>query len=233
MADETKTRIMVVDDEAAVRKLVAAFLEREGFEVLQACNGKECLESLEAQPGCDLIILDWMMPKLDGMGVLEELMQQEDPPPVLMLSARTLREDVMKALEAGAKDFVLKPVHKDTLLFKIKGILKQHGDSARKRAARRKPVNLGAYTVFAIVRLDEDGVYLESTFPLAKGTTVTVESQELSLKLDLPRSQHYSVRVAGCEGKGNKYRLYGEFVGLTQVVRDNIHKVSQEGGWTR
>lgn len=106
------TRILVVDDELDIAEAVRAVLEAEGYQVETAADGSECLQVLQAAPP-DLLLLDVMMPVLDGFGVLEEMRSADMSVPVVMMSA--IRPDSRLA-EYQIKAFLKKPFHLETLL---------------------------------------------------------------------------------------------------------------------
>jgi len=119
-----KQKILVVDDEKELIALVSLHMKMAGFEVFTAANGEKALElSREEKP--DLIILDLMIPKIDGWQVCEQL--REDPAtkdiPVIMLTARTQIEDKLKGFEAGADDYVTKPFSPRELVARVKRVL--------------------------------------------------------------------------------------------------------------
>lgn len=230
---DQRMKILVVDDDLSIRDLLVAVLTRDGYEAIAAPDGAAALTMLAENPDVVLIVLDWMLPVLDGIGVLAELQEQEDPPPVLMLTAKTSRNDVMQALEAGAKDYVVKPLQKSQLLFKIQNILQQDREGAKARAARRKPIHIAAHAPLTIADISETGVLLESPFPVEKGSIIFLVSESMALRLDVPRTHRFSVRVANVEGKGNKYKLGCEFVGMTPGVTKKIRQVSQASGWQK
>ena len=119
-------KIMVVDDEVALVSLLTQMLEKEGFEVIQAHSGKECLEKLEVERP-DLILLDIMMPGLSGWEVLEEIGKREDlnSIPVCMLTVKDLTEDTLtKESIKGLIDYVTKPFSREALISRIRGNLK-------------------------------------------------------------------------------------------------------------
>lgn len=118
-------KIMVVDDEAALLSLVTQMLEKEGFEVVQAHGGRECLEKLEHERP-DLILLDIMMPGLSGWEVLEEIGKREDlnSIPVCMLTVKDLTEDTLtKESIKGLIDYVTKPFSREALISRVRGNL--------------------------------------------------------------------------------------------------------------
>src|SRR5260370_13732455 len=108
-------RILVVDDEPDILLLHRLNLEGAGHEVLLAADGMKALERIgDERPDC--VVLDVMMPVLDGWGVLEALRERSDPPPVLVVSAKSAAADIEHALAMGAKGYLAKPFNAHTLL---------------------------------------------------------------------------------------------------------------------
>ena len=120
-----RRKILVVDDDEAVRNLVQRILEEAGYDVVTASNGQQALEKV-SQPGLSLILLDIIMPGLDGFEVLERIRQYENIP-VIMLSG--IREVTTKidTLTLGADDYIAKPFSKAVLLARIQAKLKRAG----------------------------------------------------------------------------------------------------------
>lgn len=117
------TRILVVDDEAALVELVRSYLEREQYEVLTAADGQTALELVySAQP--DLVVLDVMLPVLDGIEVCRQLRQFSDTY-VIMLTARTEEIDKILGLTVGADDYLTKPFSPRELVARIKALLRR------------------------------------------------------------------------------------------------------------
>jgi DNA-binding response OmpR family regulator len=117
-------RILLADDEEDIKTVVAMFLQTQGYEVVTAFDGLDALEKAKAED-FDLIILDIMMPVLDGFEVCKRLKEDERTRdiPVLMLSAAAHIESVNKGMEAGAEDYIVKPFEPDKLRQKIDEIL--------------------------------------------------------------------------------------------------------------
>ncbi len=101
------TKIMVVDDDPHIRELVRVFLRNEGFEVVEAENGVEALKKMES-PGADLVILDIMMPQMDGWELCRQLREHYDTP-LLMLTAKGETAQKVKGFELGTDDYLVKP----------------------------------------------------------------------------------------------------------------------------
>lgn len=116
-------RILVVEDNKLILETIAQSLSREGFEIIKASDGKECLHLLETDT-FDLIITDLYMPNINGLELLSTLLEQgKKTMPVLVLSAGGNEENVLKAFEMGADDFMIKPFSLSELNFRIKKLL--------------------------------------------------------------------------------------------------------------
>jgi len=118
-------RILVAEDEDKLREIVLKYLKKEGYEGIGAANGEEALDLwAEKQPDC--IILDVMMPIMDGFEVLAEI-RETDNVPVIMLTARREEDDKIQGFEVGADDYVTKPFSPRELMVRIKALLKRSG----------------------------------------------------------------------------------------------------------
>ena len=124
MGDEGGKRILVVDDERHIVRLAQVNLEKAGYEVVTAYDGKEALEAIAAQK-IDLVVLDVMMPYVDGFEVLQTL--RKDPKthdlPVIMLTAKAQDEDVFRGWQSGVDCYLTKPLNAMQLLFQVRRIL--------------------------------------------------------------------------------------------------------------
>ena len=109
------SRILIVDDEPDILLMLRLNLEAEGHEVVLAADGEKALERIERDLP-ELVLLDVMMPVLDGWGVLERLRPRADAPPVVVVSARTGEDDMAHALRLGACEYVTKPFDPERLL---------------------------------------------------------------------------------------------------------------------
>ncbi len=125
---DTKKRILVVDDERGLAKIIRLNLEQDGFEVVEANNGAQAMEKLRTTLP-DLILLDVMMPDMDGFTVLR-MVREIGNTPVIMLTAKGQEEDKIKGLELGADDYVTKPFSPRELTSRIRAVLRR-GNFAR------------------------------------------------------------------------------------------------------
>jgi two-component system response regulator MprA len=120
-------KILVVDDERAVRESLRRALELEGYEIELAGDGSEALRRVEANGEPDAVILDVLMPGLDGLEVCKRLRRAGSRLPVLMLTARDEVEDRVAGLDAGADDYVTKPFALEELLARLRALLRRTG----------------------------------------------------------------------------------------------------------
>src|SRR5881409_3285450 len=117
-------RILIIEDELPMRTALADVLEAEGYRILTAGDGESGLHrAIEEKP--DLILLDIMMPKLDGYAVCQELRRLSNPVPVLMLTAKGQVEDRVTGLDAGADDYLVKPFSTEELLARVRALLRR------------------------------------------------------------------------------------------------------------
>ncbi len=132
--------ILVVDDDRKIVALVRTYLEREGYRVTTAHDGREALRQAEVDPP-DLIVLDLMLPEIDGFEVMRRLRAERDVP-VLMLSARSSLPERIIGLERGADDYLPKPFSPAELVVRVKAVLRRSQPSAARPVAETLPPTL-------------------------------------------------------------------------------------------
>lgn len=137
-------RILVVDDEPSITKLVSFNLEKAGYDVDTASDGQAALEKVQnTHP--DLIVLDLMLPKVDGLEVCKRLRQENNHIPVIMLTAKDEELDRVLGLELGADDYVTKPFSPRELVARVKAVLRRSAikDALEQGGERQKPLVIG------------------------------------------------------------------------------------------
>ena len=122
--------VLIVDDDERLCKMLRRTLIYEGFDVTTAGDGQEALRAVYAQRP-DVIVLDWMLPKLDGLDVLQALRADQNETPILMLTARDAIEDRVEGLEGGADDYLVKPFAPAELVARVRALLRRTGTSAQ------------------------------------------------------------------------------------------------------
>ena len=143
-------RILVVDDEERMRKLIGDFLKKEGYEVTEAADGEEALDTFYSNGDIDLIILDVMMPKIDGYGVLKEI-RETSQIPVIMLTAKDEEADELKGFELGVDEYIGNPFRPKLLVARVQAVLRRSGvsDEEGLLEAGDITVDLGAHEVIS------------------------------------------------------------------------------------
>ena len=119
-------KILVVDDEARMRKLVSDFLKKNGYQVIEAADGSEALDIFFEQQDIALIILDVMMPKMDGWQVCKEL-RAYSKVPIIMLTAKSEERDELLGFELGVDEYITKPFSPKILVARVEAILRRAG----------------------------------------------------------------------------------------------------------
>lgn len=147
MQEAQKFKILIAEDDPLSRRILEAFLAKRSYEVISATNGEEALKLLLREGAPRLAILDWMMPSMDGIQVCRKLREQAADRPyvyVLLLTARSEKEDLLKGLESGADDYVIKPfdpaelharLHVGRRILDLQDKLMAAGDELRFRAS--------------------------------------------------------------------------------------------------
>lgn len=122
-----KPRILIVDDEAPIRNMLAFSLNRAEMDVDVAADGDQALARLAQHPHPDLIVLDWMMPGLDGLQLTRTLRDREDCKdiPIILLTARGNERDRSRGLDSGADDYVVKPFSTRELISRVRAVLRR------------------------------------------------------------------------------------------------------------
>src|SRR5919199_45017 len=113
-----RKRILLVEDDPGIRTVVAEVCKRDGYEALEAGTGKDGIETAVAEQP-DLVLLDWVLPDINGLEVCREMRRQGVVAPVLMLTGKTTKVDVVVGLEVGAEDYITKPFDSRELAARI------------------------------------------------------------------------------------------------------------------
>lgn len=119
-----KVKILIVDDESRMRKLIKDFLDREGYQVLEAADGTEAMDVFYANRDVALMILDVMMPRMDGWAVCREV-RESSTVPIMMLTARSEERDELKGFELGVDEYIAKPFSPKILVARVNALLKR------------------------------------------------------------------------------------------------------------
>ena len=130
---DTRRSVLVVDDEPTIAEIVARYLERAGYDTSTAANGEEAVRlAFESRP--DLVVLDLMLPRLDGFEVLQRLHSEGDRTPVILLTAKGEHDDKLAGLRRGADDYIVKPFSPSELVARVDAVLRRAHPADRDEA---------------------------------------------------------------------------------------------------
>ena len=169
-------KILVVDDESRMRKLVKDFLTRKNFQVLEAGNGEEAMDIFYREKDINLIILDVMMPKMDGWEVCREI-RKTSKVPIIMLTARSDERDELLGFELGVDEYISKPFSPKILVARVEAILRRTGQSNPEDVNSCGGIVIDKAAHIASV----DGVPMELSFKEFELLTYFLENEGIAL----------------------------------------------------
>ena len=171
-----KVKILVVDDEGRMRKLVKDFLVREGYTVLEAGDGLEAMDLFYEDKDIALVILDVMMPKMDGWQVCREI-RERSKVPVIMLTARSEERDELQGFELGVDEYISKPFSPKILVARVEAILRRTLGTDKNEL-----LNAGGIVIDkAANQVTIDGRHVELSYKEFELLSYFVENQGLAL----------------------------------------------------
>ncbi len=206
------TTILIVDDESRMRKLIKDFLMQKGYSILEAGDGEEALQVFEEnQNKINLILLDVMMPKLDGWSVLRQI-RQTSRVPIIMLTARGEEQDELFGFELGVDEYISKPFSPKILVARVEAILKRTNPAEKELK-------------------DYGGIVIDS-----EGRTVTVDGKLIELSLREYELLKYLVDNANIALSRDKilnnvwnYDYYGDSRTIDSHIKKIRHKLGKKG----
>lgn len=169
-------KIMVVDDEARMRKLVRDFLVKKNFEVVEASNGEEAVDLFFQQNDFSLIILDVMMPNMDGWQVCKEI-RQYSKVPIIMLTAKSDERDELLGFELGVDEYISKPFSPKILVARVEAVLRRSNGTTPEEVIRVGDIAIDK----AAHRVTIDGHVVELSYKEFELLTYFAENQGLAL----------------------------------------------------
>ncbi|HAT02396.1 MAG TPA: DNA-binding response regulator [Oribacterium sp.] len=170
-----KLKILVVDDEDRMRKLISDFLKIKEFTVVEAANGEEAIDIFFSDKDISLVILDVMMPKMDGWEVLKSI-REHSKVPVIMLTARSEEQDELKGFEYGADEYISKPFSPKILVARVEAILRRSGIN------QEETLDIGGILVDKSAHsVKVDGKELELSFKEYELLLYFIENKDIAL----------------------------------------------------
>ncbi|MDN4527492.1 response regulator transcription factor [Fictibacillus fluitans] len=208
-------KIMVVEDELSISTLLQFNLEQAGFEVITAMDGRKGLELAEMEKP-DLMVLDLMLPEMDGLEVCKNLRQKQIFIPILMLTAKDDEFDKVLGLELGADDYMTKPFSPREVVARVKAILRRTKQMAIEEAAPVEETEK--------LTIGEVEVYPENYEAFYKGTALELTPKEFELLVYLSKNKN---RVLTREQLLSAVWNY-DFVGDTRIVDVHISHLREK-----
>ncbi len=211
-----KTTILIADDDAQLLRLVSRNLELEGYDVIPASDGQQALEEIErAVP--DLVLLDVMMPRLDGFSVCRRV-REFSAVPIIILTARGLEQDKVRGLDLGADDYLAKPFSVDELLARVRAVLRRSQFSGGNQAGTwHASINTGALTIDTSRQVVTKAGQVLSLTPTEYGLLATLAQQ---LGRIVPQEEILE-QVWGAEYLGESHLLQVNINRLRHKIEDD------------
>lgn len=208
--------ILVVDDEARMRKLIKDFLVAKGYSIIEAEDGEKALQIFEEnQPKIDLILLDVMMPKLDGWSVLRQIRQMSKVP-IIMLTARGEEQDELFGFELGVDEYISKPFSPKILVARVEAILK------RTKGDTKEIKNYGG------IQIDKEGRTVS-----VDGKLIELSLREYELLAYLVENENIALSRDKILNNVWNYDYYGDSRTIDSHVKKIRHKLGKKGKYIK
>ncbi len=208
--------ILVVDDEQRMRKIVKDFLIANGYSVLEAEDGEQALAVFQENKNkIDLILLDVMMPKLDGWSVLRQI-RQESKVPIIMLTARGEEQDELFGFELGVDEYISKPFSPKILVARVQAILK------RTVTEENKSADYGG------IEIDKNGRVVK-----IDGKTIELSLREYELLLYLVENENIALSRDKILNNVWNYDYYGDSRTIDSHIKKIRHKLGRKGKYIK
>lgn len=216
---DNKKKVLVVDDEERIRRLIQMYLEREEFEVEEAENGTQALE-MALENDYDVILLDIMMPEMDGIEVCTEL-RKEKTTPIIMLTAKGEESNRVQGFEVGADDYIVKPFSPREVVLRVKAVLRRTGPASSHEGSHAS--NL---IVFPNLTIDLDAYRVTSN-----GNEIALTPKEYELLVFLAQSPDKVFKREDLLKEVWQYEFFGDLRTVDTHVkrlREKLTQVSKE-----
>ena len=209
--------ILVVDDEERMRKLIKDFLTNKGYHILEAEDGEKALEIYqENKSKIMLILLDVMMPKLDGWSVLRQIRQENKELPIIMLTARGEEQDELFGFELGVDEYISKPFSPKILVARVEAILKRTGKN------EKEIKDLGG------IQIDKEGRTVS-----VDGKPIELSLREYELLLYLVQNENIALSRDKILNNVWNYDYYGDTRTIDSHVKKIRHKLGKKGKYIK
>ena len=210
-----KLKILVVDDESRMRKLVKDFLTKHNFEVLEAANGEEAVDIFIGEKDIALLILDVMMPKMDGYQVCREI-RQYSKVPIIMLTAKSEERDELQGFEYGVDEYISKPFSPKILVARVEAVLR------RSNSDENKTYEIGGITLDKAAHMVKvDGKEIDLSFKEFELLTYFIVNQGVALSRERILNNVWN------------YDYYGDARTIDTHVKKLRNKMGEKGDYIK
>ena len=208
--------ILIVDDEARMRKLIKDFLMAKGYNILEAEDGEKALQVFEENANkIELILLDVMMPKLDGWSVLRQI-RQESKVPIIMLTARGEEQDELFGFELGVDEYISKPFSPKILVARVEAILK------------RTTKDTSQIKDYAGIEIDKEGRSVK-----IDGKAIELSLREYELLIYLMENENIALSRDKILNNVWNYDYYGDSRTIDSHIKKIRHKLGKKGKYIK
>ncbi len=208
--------ILIVDDETRIRKLLKDFLKAKGYSILEAEDGEQALEVFEENKNkISLILLDVMMPKLDGWSVLRQI-RQESRVPIIMLTARGEEQDELFGFELGVDEYISKPFSPKILVARVEAILK------------RTNKDIAEVKDYAGIEIDQEGRTVR-----VDGKAIELSLREYELLVYLIENENIALSRDKILNNVWNYDYYGDSRTIDSHIKKIRHKLGKKGKYIK
>ncbi len=209
--------ILVVDDEERMRKLIKDFLVNKGYHILEAEDGEKALDIYEENKSkIMLILLDVMMPKLDGWSVLRQIRQENKDVPIIMLTARGEEQDELFGFELGVDEYISKPFSPKILVARVEAILKRTGRNEKQ------------VKDYGGIKVDKDGRNVS-----VDGKTIELSLREYELLTYLVQNENIALSRDKILNNVWNYDYYGDTRTIDSHIKKIRHKLGKKGKYIK
>lgn len=196
---DSNAAILVVEDEQEIRELMALHLLRQGFKVKECASAEEAQSELQKQK-FHLVVLDWMLPGISGLDLLQQIKKSPTAPNVLMVTAKTEPQDIVSGLENGADDYLTKPFDPGVFMARVRTLLRRAKTRVPEAAADSEHIALGGLSVnFKTyeVKLNEDPLHLTPSEFKLLGNLLESQGRVLTRDQLIENIQGEGINVTG------------------------------------
>jgi len=209
-------KILIVDDESRMRKLIKDFLMQKGYSILEAADGEEALKVFEENENkINLILLDVMMPKLDGWSVLRQI-RQSSKLPIIMLTARGEEQDELFGFELGVDEYIAKPFSPKILVARVEAILK------------RTTKDVAEVKQYAGIEIDKEGRTIK-----IEGKPIELSLREYELFIYLIENENIALSRDKILNNVWNYDYFGDSRTIDSHIKKIRHKLGKKGKYIK